>query len=201
MVNLANYRGLIFDMDGTLIDSMPRSLAAWQQTCEHYGYPYDGDYLHSLGGVPTRATIELLNDKFGRNHCPDEVTEYKHTVQESDSEMPATFGAIVRLLVTANDSQRVGVGTGSTRSHAMELLGHHQLLNRLNALVTACDVALGKPHPETFLTVASQMGVPPEQCIVFEDTEIGLQAAQRAGMDCVLVESGELREFYPAFFS
>ncbi len=70
MIDLSAYQGIIFDMDGTLIDSMGSHLQAWQKACEAYGYPFDYDYMYSLGGIPTVKTIEMLNEKFGLDHDP-----------------------------------------------------------------------------------------------------------------------------------
>ena len=78
MLDLTKYQGIIFDMDGTLIDSMGSHLQAWELTCHALGYPFDYDYMYSLGGVPTLATVDILNEKYGLSHDPDEVAKQKH---------------------------------------------------------------------------------------------------------------------------
>ncbi|MGL6044877.1 MAG: HAD family hydrolase, partial [Vogesella sp.] len=85
------------------------------------------------------------------------------------------------------------IGTGADRGHALKMLAETGLLELVQTVVTATDVVHGKPHPETFLTVAAQLGVAPQHCVVFEDTAIGQQAAAAAGMDCILVQNGELK--------
>ena len=77
MVDLSRYKGIIFDMDGTLIDSMGAHMKAWEKTCEHFGYPFDLDYMYGLGGVPTMKTAELLNAKYNKQNDPQEVGQFK----------------------------------------------------------------------------------------------------------------------------
>ena len=89
-------------------------------------------------------------------------------------------------------SHPISVGTGSDRQHAEWLLSHHNIIDQLKVLVTADDVKNGKPHPETFLMAAEAMHVAPEDCVVFEDTEMGQRAALDAGMTCVMVKDGKI---------
>ncbi|RDV25546.1 beta-phosphoglucomutase family hydrolase [Alteromonas aestuariivivens] len=194
MLDLGRYKGIIFDMDGTLIDSMGSHIEAWEQTCLHYGYPFDEAYMHGLGGVPTQKTAEILNQKFGLNHDPRDVAVYKRLVWESMDHTPTLIDETYQLFCHYRPSKQIAIGTGAERPHAEHLLQHHDLLDKLDALVTATDVTHGKPHPETFVTAAQEMGLQPSECIVFEDTEIGFQAAQSAGMDCILVRNGRIQK-------
>ena len=86
----------------------------------------------------------------------------------------------------------IAVGTGSDRQHAQWVLSEHGILAQLDALVTADDVAHGKPHPETFVKAADSMNVAPHQCVVFEDTDMGKQAAIAGGMTCIMVKNGRI---------
>lgn len=193
MIDLSAYQGIIFDMDGTLVDSMGAHLQAWEQVCDAFGYPYDFDYMHGLGGVPTQATVELLNEQYNLDHDPQLVAKKKHEFWLAMDHTPQPIRATIAVFHHYLGRKPIAVGTGAERAHAEKLLAQHQLLEQLGALVTASDVRHGKPHPETFLTAAQQLGVAPEHCVVFEDTEIGRQAAQRAGMDCILVKNGEIQ--------
>ena len=192
MLDLTRYQAIIFDMDGTLIDSMPSHNLAWQQTCAQYGYPFDDSYMHSLGGVPTDQTVVLLNEKYGLKHDVDAVAETKRQLWEQQALTPAIIPATVAVLRHYHGVLKLGIGTGAERPHALKMLQQTALLPLVQSLVTACDVKHGKPDPETFLTVARQLGVAPQYCVVFEDTGIGQLAAQRAGMDCILVQQGQL---------
>lgn len=193
MVDLSSYKGIVFDMDGTLVDSMPAHMEAWRVTCENFGYPFDLDYMYSLGGVPTRQTVVVLNDKFNMDHDPTEVARYKRESWEAMKLEPVIIESTMAVFNHYRPQMAIGIGTGAERPHAEHLLTAYGLLERIDSLVTATDVTYGKPHPETFLTVAQQMGVEPSECVVFEDTEIGRQAAQDAGMDCIMVNNGEIQ--------
>lgn len=193
MVDLSAYQGIVFDMDGTLVDSMPAHMEAWRVTCEHYGYPFDLDYMNSLGGVPTQQTVVVLNEKFGMDRNPVEVARFKRETWEDMKLEPVIIPATMAVFEHYRPTMAIGIGTGAERPHAEHLLSAHGLLARIDSLVTATDVTHGKPHPETFLTVAQQMGIEPAKCVVFEDTEIGRQAAIDAGMDCIMVKNGEIQ--------
>ena len=192
MINLNQYQAIIFDMDGTLIDSMPGHGKAWRLTCERYGYPFDPAYMQSLGGVPTDQTVVLLNEKYQLQHDVAEVAAFKADTWEQMDEAPVLIPCTFEVLQHYLTTKKIGIGTGAERSHALKMLRQTGLLALVPTVVTASDVTHGKPHPETFLTVAAQLGVAPEQCVVFEDTAIGQQAALAAGMDCILVQDGQL---------
>lgn len=134
----------------------------------------------------------MLNEQFNQNHDPRVVADFKREVWNAMDHCPTLIPDTVAVLDQYIGQKKLAVGTGSARDHAVELLTHHGILPKLNALVTATDVHHGKPHPETFLQAASQVGVAPEKCVVFEDTHIGQQAAQAAGMACVLVVNGKI---------
>lgn len=193
MLDLSAYQAIVFDMDGTLIDSMGSHGVAWRQTCERYGYPFDPVYMHSLGGVPTDQTVVLLNEKYGLSHDVQEVARVKRELWEQLDAVPALIPATVAVLNHYRGRLKIGIGTGADRGHALKMLAQTGLLDLVETVVTASDVVHGKPHPETFLTVAAQLGVAPQHCVVFEDTAIGQQAAAAAGMACILVQNGELQ--------
>lgn len=192
MPDLSRYKGIVFDMDGTLIDSMGTHGLAWQQTCEKYAYPFDKEYIHNLGGVPTREIVLLLNERYGLSHDPDAVTETKRLAFLDLKDNPSIIDDTFQVMQRYKGKLKMGVGTGSERESALRMLTETGLLERLETIVTATDVTHGKPHGETFITVATNMGLQPKECVVFEDTEVGRQAAQNAGMDCIMVISGKI---------
>jgi len=192
MLDLTRYSAIIFDMDGTLIDSMGAHIQAWRMACEHFGYPFDADYMHGLGGVPTKQTVVLLNQKFELDYSPDEVAEKKRECWLSLNDTPKIIESTCSVLKHYHGLIKMGIGTGAERKHAIDLLEKTGLSQLVTTLVTASDVSQGKPHPETFLSVAKLLGALPSECVVFEDTQIGYEAATRAGMDCILVQNGQI---------
>lgn len=192
-MELENYEAIIFDMDGTLVDSMGGHMTAWEQVCKTFGYDFDASYMHTLGGVPTLETVVILNKKFNKTHDAGYVAEKKREAYEQLNAMPDLIQSTYQLLKTYRPIKKIGIGTGAERNNAERVLRHYGLLDTVDVLVTATDVAEGKPNAETFLTAAQLMGVAPGKCIVFEDTAIGLEAAKRAGMDCIMVENGRIQ--------
>lgn len=192
MPDLSRYKGIVFDMDGTLIDSMGAHSKAWRHACEEYAYPFDEEYLHNLGGVPTRNIVMLLNEKHGLNHDPDAVTKAKNLAFLELKDSPIVIEDTFQVMQRYKGKLKMGVGTGSERNNAIQMLSDTGLLEYLETVVTASDVTHGKPHGETFITVATNMGLQPNECVVFEDTEVGRQAAQNAGMDCIMVSNGKM---------
>jgi beta-phosphoglucomutase family hydrolase len=192
MPDLSRYKGIVFDMDGTLIDSMGAHSEAWRQACEKYAYPFDEQYLHNLGGVPTKDIVILLNEKHGLSHNPDAVANTKSLAFLELKDNPTVIDDTFQVMQRYKGKLKMGVGTGSLRNNAIQMLTDTGLLEYLETVVTASDVTHGKPHGETFITVATNMGLQPSECVVFEDTEVGRQAAQNAGMDCIMVINGKI---------
>lgn len=190
MLDLTRYKAIVFDMDGTLIDSMGAHVKAWQQTCEYFGYDFDAEYMYGLGGVPTKQIAVLLNDKFNVNHDPDEVAAKKRECWMALAHVPEVIEQTCAVVDHYQGKLKMGIGTGSARDNALDVLAKTGLDKKIPVLVTASDVTNGKPYPETFLRVAELLGVEPTECVVFEDTEIGRQAAEAANMDCILVKNG-----------
>lgn len=193
MVDLSRYDALIFDMDGTLIDSMGDHGTAWVRAVAEFGYNMvQPSYFDEMGGVPSYQIVVQLNEMHGLNHDPLEVAERKYEIWEEIKSLPALIPATNAILDQNQGIKPISIGTGARRPDAIRTLTDLNLLHKLTHVVTSSDVEKGKPHPDTFLKAATLMGVDPSKCVVFEDTEIGRQAATAAGMDCILVERGEL---------
>ncbi|MGF1788440.1 beta-phosphoglucomutase family hydrolase [Photobacterium swingsii] len=197
-MDLTKYQALIFDMDGTLIDSMPAHVGSWQKTCEEFEIPFDEVWLHSLGGMPTIKTAQAIIDKFGLDQHPQLLAETKFRHYESLTHKGNIIPATVDILKAHRKDKKVAVGTGCMIRHADELLTVTGLMPLLDAVVTASDVTNHKPHPDTFLKAAKLVGVEPKDCVVFEDTLLGQRAALAAGMDCILVTEGKISTFTAA---
>lgn len=185
-----DFNALIFDMDGTLVDSMPLHLAAWQQTALEFGFCCDAQWLYELGGVPSRKIAALLAQQQGIELDAEAVACCKtaHYVALIGQARP--FPAMIELVKAAYGSHPMAIGTGSMHSNAAIILRQSGLGQYIQTVVAADDVSLHKPAPETFLRAAQLLAVEPQGCLVFEDTQIGLQAARAANMASVLVRDG-----------
>lgn len=186
-----HYDALIFDMDGTLVDSMPLHLDAWELTCAEFGIPFKREQLYQYGGIPTRKIIAMLAEQQGLEVDTDAFARRKIALYMEHIDQVSVFPKMWELVRHYHGKVPMGIGTGSPRNQAESILKSTGLDAYISVVVSADDVINHKPHPDTFLQVAEQLGANPANCLVFEDTQIGLEAGKAAGMDTVLVLEGE----------
>ena len=194
-MDLSVYEGVVFDMDGTLVDSMPDHLEAWRVACEAFGLTYDRAYIHRNSGIPSLTIAKMIAEMDGVTVDPHQVAQAKSQAWQEIGTVPDLIPKTYALFEEYYGKLPLAVGTGSSRSSAEKILRDVGIRDRLSALVTSSDVQRGKPCGETFEKAACLMGVDPKKCVVFEDTLIGVRAAADAGMDCYLLSDDGFQFF------
>lgn len=175
-------RGLIFDIDGTISDTMPIHLIAYQQTAAEYGFEITSELFYSMSGIPAYQTSILLKEKFGLDFDPQEFADKKEHHFLQNIAQAQGIQPVIKIIKAYAGKLPMACGTGGTRFYADKTLTLVGVRNYFEHIVTAEDVVNHKPHPDTFLKAAELIGVEPEFCQVFEDSPLGIQAAEAAGM-------------------
>ncbi|MCC6416531.1 MAG: HAD-IA family hydrolase [Opitutaceae bacterium] len=184
-----DFAGYIFDLDGTLVDTMPLHYAAWRDTLREFGLGRDlsEELFYSLGGVPATQVAELINQYYGTRFDPMAVRTAKEVRCAALLPGAPLIEPVVAFARRVAAAHQVGVASGGPHEVVRATLAFCGLDHLFPVVVGADDVRHGKPAPDTFLLAAEKMGVPAEQCLVFEDAELGIQAAAAAGMKWVRV--------------
>jgi len=175
-------KGLIFDLDGTLADTMPIHYIAWKNAAASYGIDFTTELFQQLAGIPLYPTVEKLNQIFGTHIDPKEMGDIKEAEFENNMHLTPEIKVVTDLVRKYHGIIPMAVGTGGMRRLAFKTLEIIGLKSYFDVLVASDDVQNYKPHPETFLKCAELMGVNPVDCEVFEDGILGMKAAETAGM-------------------
>jgi len=178
------YDGLIFDMDGTLVDSGKLHEKAWTATLEKYQIPIDFPLMRSLAGVPTKGTIQILLDKFNLSVLAslDEMNNFKENFVHVHMHEFVKPTALAEIAKHYHGKKSMAVGTGAYTQEAKTILKLCGIDHLVTVVVGADQVKNPKPAPDTFLLCAELLNVNPLHCVVFEDSPLGLRAAADAGM-------------------
>jgi beta-phosphoglucomutase family hydrolase len=180
---------LIFDLDGTIADTMPVHFLAYKNILRDYGIEFTPELFATLAGIPAVGTIQKLNELFGTKMDAVEVGHYKENEYEKIMHKMKPVTPVVELVHEYHGKLPMAVGTGGYKRLAWKSLEILGLEDYFEILVSGEDVEHPKPHPETFLKCAALMGVEPGVCHVFEDGALGIEAATAAGMMSTLVTS------------
>ena len=183
------FKALIFDLDGTLVDSMPAHFQAWCAALEDHGAPgiFGEDVFYAMGGRPTKDIVKELNGELNRSLDPDAVSASKRMAFLEILDQIDIIEPVVNFAKEHHGKVPLAVATGGTRKIATLTLEKAGILDLFDTIVTADDVECGKPDPEVFLKAAERIGVDPKDCVAFEDAAPGIMAAQTAGMKVVSV--------------
>ena len=183
------FGGYIFDCDGTIADTMPLHFVAWTKAMRDLGGVFPEDLFYSLGGTPAIVIVGMLNEKYGLSMDPAQTVRCK---EDYYLQMIAEVKPIEPVLAIARKMHGLvplSIASGGHREVVLATLRALGIESLFTAIVCAEDYVNGKPSPDPFLKAAVLMGVAADECVVFEDTAIGIAAAKAAGMDWVLVPS------------
>ncbi len=181
------YEAYLFDCDGTIADSMPLHYRAWRKALAEWNCEFSEKLFYSWGGMPIVEIIATLNETRGLNMPVELVSCRKESIY---FELLPQLKAVPEVLEHIEAQQgRIpfAVVSGSTKESVTASLAALKLLDRFDTFVCAGDYEKSKPDPEAFLLAAAKLKVAPEACLVFEDTEMGIQAATGAGMASVKI--------------
>ena len=181
------YRAYLFDLDGTVADSMPLHLRSWQQAVREHCAEFPLELFWAWGGIPLKRTVEMLNERFGYNLDPATVVHRKEQLYLSMLEEVKPVASVVAHLVAQHGRLPMAIVSGSPRLTVERTLERLGLAMYFSLIVAMEDYTRGKPDPEPFLLAATRLGVDPPDCLVFEDAEAGMEAGRAARMDVVQV--------------
>jgi beta-phosphoglucomutase family hydrolase len=181
-------RGFIFDLDGTLVDTMPSHFVAWTQIAKRHGFQFPEARFYSLGGVPTAKIAAMLIGEAGLTVDPVAIALEKEQMYYDSLVVAGGIKPIATVLEIARlhrDEGPLAIASGSVRRLVTRTLDTLGIADWFQTIVAAEDTTRHKPEPDGFLEAARRIGVDPANCTVYEDTDIGLEAARRAGMKAV----------------
>lgn len=176
------FSALIFDCDGTLADTMPGHFTAWVAALRAGGGDITEERFYSLAGVTSAAIIEILNQEHGYALSVPETVEAKEKLYVNALHEIQEIKAVADIARAYHGKVPMAVASGGLRGVVHATLDTIGLRPLFDAIVTADDVVHGKPAPDIFLEAAKRLGVPPADCIVYEDGDPGIVAAHAAGM-------------------
>jgi len=182
-----SFAAYLFDCDGTIADSMPLHYLAWKQALGEWNCEFGEKLFYQWGGMPIVEIISTLNKQRGLNMPVETVAHRKESLYFELLPQLKVVPEVLEHIEAKHGQIPFAVVSGSTRDSVAASLMTLNLLNKFDTLVCAGDYSKSKPDPEAFLLAATRLGVAPESCLVFEDTDMGIQAATSAGMAFVKI--------------
>ena len=186
---LQDYTAILFDCDGTLADTMPAHYRAWLHVTKHHGILFDEDRFYALGGRPTRDILATLANEASIEIDLDHASEMKESAFLEQVKYVKAIDPVIAALRRAHGHVPVAVVTGGYRDVCEKILLQIGIREFFDCIVASEDTNRHKPHPDPFLEAARRLGVAPEGCLVWEDSDLGIEAARQAGMSWIDVRS------------
>jgi beta-phosphoglucomutase family hydrolase len=186
-------KGLIFDCDGTLVDTMPLHYMAWKKAMDFVGIRFPEDRFYSFAGTPTVTIIETLAREQNVICDARALAEKKERLFVANLESLEPVHSVIEIVHRERGRRRLAVASGGWKSIVKQTLAAVNIDALFDAIVGADDVAHGKPAPDVFLKAAELLQLDPGQCIVYEDGDLGIEAARAAQMQVIDVRPWYLR--------
>jgi beta-phosphoglucomutase-like phosphatase (HAD superfamily) len=187
-----NYSALLFDLDGTLIDSMPTHNQAWIQAFQLFNAVITEEALYKLAGTPNLKTAEIFIKEHQVSATPHEVVKAKESFFEKHLQTIQKISATTELVYQFHQKIPLAIVSGGNKPRVLKSLASADLLKYFNVIITCEDTPRGKPFPDPFLLGAQLLKVDPKKCLVFEDGDAGIESAKKAEMPLVHVVNGQL---------
>ncbi|WP_276375000.1 beta-phosphoglucomutase [Chryseolinea sp. H1M3-3] len=187
-------RACIFDLDGVLVDTAHYHFLAWKRLANELGFeltPADNEQLKGVSRMQSLDIVLQLGGITATEHEKEVLANKKNAWFNDfvDRMMPEEIFPGVKQLIRELKAKGVKVGLASSSKNAKTVIQLLGIQNEFDAIVDGTMIVNSKPHPEIFLLTAEKLGIVPEECLVFEDAEAGVEAALAAGMKCVGVGS------------
>jgi HAD superfamily hydrolase (TIGR01509 family) len=182
-----NFKAYLFDCDGTVADSMPLHYIAWTKALAEWNCPFSEEHFYRWGGMPIQEIVERLAREQGIEMPSMQVAKRKEELYYQHLPNLKPVPEVLEHIEQQHGRIPFAIVSGSTRDSVEASLRALNLLEKFDTLVCAGDYVKSKPDPEPFLVAADRLGVAPGTCLVFEDTQMGIEAAISAGMTWVRV--------------
>ena len=183
------FRAYLFDCDGTIADSMPLHYIAWKKAIGEWNCTFEEELFYQWGGKPATEIIATLNRMQGLAIPVETVAEHKENLYFQLLPQLKPVTEVLEIIEAEHGRIPFAVVSGGKRISVVSSLTALGLLDRFETIVGAEDYRNSKPAPDAYLIAAARLAVAPGDCLVFEDTDLGIQAATAAGMSSVKVLS------------
>ena len=190
---LDNYKGLVFDCDGTLVNSMEYFFKGWETLCQKHDLKFSKEKFFSLAGTPIRKIVEIILEDNNRPIDDSWVDSFLvekrafHKERRDKGLFPTEITCVTKMVKQLYGKLPMAVASSGGKVFVNEDLNHHDLLQYFDAVVTVEDVKNGKPAPDLFLEACKRIKIDPKLCLGYEDAAIGIESLYAAEMNAVNV--------------